>query len=89
MRGNKKYTITFQKKYKSIGYGKWLEVEDSFICKVLSALSEVYDFQIIKIRLKDCFGKSYIQIKCNRNDKNKIFLTFCEKLDGEIEEINF
>ena len=89
MRKIKKYTITFKKRYQSIGWGEWLEVSDSSIYEVLKALSEIYGFEIVKMKLKDCFGESFIKIKCNRSDKDKIFFDFCKKLGGEIENIKF
>ena len=83
----KKYTIKFKKSYQYVSWGTWGEVADAYILYILSNLQEKYDFEIIAAKLKDTFNKSKVVIKCNRADKNKIFMDFCMKLSGQIENV--
>lgn len=89
MRRSKKYTIFFKKSHNFVGFGNYCEIKDSVIFKTLNDLSETYDFQIKKIKLRNYMNKSFIKIKCNPSDKNKILCDFCEKLSGKIEAIEF
>ena len=83
----KRYTIRFKKSYQWADSESWEEVTDSHILYILSELQEKYNFEIITTKLKDTFGESQIVIKCNKEDKYKIFMNFCMKLSGQIEEI--
>ena len=83
----KRYTIRFKKSYQWVDFGSWKEVTDSHILYILSELQEKYNFEIIATKLKDTFNESKIVIKCNKEDKNKIFMNFCMKLSGKIEKI--
>ena len=83
----KKYTIRFKKSYQWVDFRSWKEVTDSHILYILSELQEKYNFEIIAAKLKNTFDESEIVIKCNKEDKNKIFMDFCMKLSGQIEKI--
>ena len=83
----KRYTIRFKKSYQWVDSESWEEVTDSHILYILSELQEKYNFKIITAKLKDTFDESQIVIKCNKEDKYKIFMNFCMKLSGQIEEI--
>ena len=83
----KKYTIKFKKSYQWIDFGSWEEVTDSYILYILSELQKKYNFEIITAKLKNTSDESEIVIKCNKEDKNKIFMDFCMKLSGQIEKI--
>lgn len=67
--------------------GEYKYVTDSYILSVLNSLQKEYDFKIISIHLKGCFYQSSIKIRCNREDKYKIFNAFCNVLDRHIENI--
>lgn len=86
----RKYEISFKKSrqdYHWDGEFSWTEITDSNILCVLSDLQEKYNFTIISLKLKDSLHESKIKIRCNKEDKNKIFINFCTKLSGEIENI--
>ena len=83
----KKYTIRFKKSYQYVNFGSWKEVTDSHILYILSELQKKYNFEIITAKFKKSFDESEIVIKCNKEDKNKIFMDFCMKLSGQIEKI--
>ena len=83
----KKYIIRFEKSYQWVDFGSWKEVTDFHILYILSELQEKYNFEIISAKLKNTFDESEIVIKCNKEDKNKIFMDFCIKLSGQIEKI--
>ena len=83
-----KYKISFYKKYKYLGYGTWTEVNDYTIVNVLNYLQDKYKFKIISVSLENCFHKSKIVIKCNRSDKDKIFIDFINKLSGDVENVH-
>ena len=68
-------------------FESWKEVTDAHILYILSELQDKYNFEIITTKLKDTFDESQIVIKCNKEDKNKIFIDFCMKLSGQIEKI--
>ena len=55
----------------------------------LLQLQRKYNFEIISTSFKDFCDTSYIVIKCNKEDKNKIFTDYCLSLNGYIEEISF
>ena len=83
----KRYTIRFKKSYQWVDSESWEEVTDSHILYILSELQERYNFEIITAKLKNTSDESEIVIKCNKEDKNKIFMDFCMKLSGQIEKI--
>ena len=83
----KKYTIRFKKTYQWVDSESWEEVTDSYILYILSELQKKYNFEIITAKFKKAFDESEIVIKCNKEDKNKIFMDFCMKLSGQIEKI--
>ena len=83
----KKYTIRFKKSYHWVDSESWEEVTDSHILYILSELQKKYNFEIITVKLKNTSYESEIVIKCNKEDKNKIFMDFCMKLSGQIEKI--
>ena len=80
----KKYTIRFKKSYQWVDFGNWKEVTDTHILYILSELQEKYNFEIVTAKLKDTVDESEIVIKCNKEDKNKIFMDFCMKLSRHI-----
>lgn len=83
----KKYKIKFNKKYQSVSWGAWKEVTDSYILYILRQLQDKYKFTVIKTKLKGCFDKSYIIIRCVKNEKYNIFNEFCFRLNGKIENV--
>lgn len=84
----RKYKIEFSKSYQSVDIGVWNEVSDSYIIMVLRELQKQFNFEIISIELKEWFCTSKIVIRCNKTDKNEIFMSFISKLSGKIEDIN-
>ena len=85
----KKFTMTFKKSYQSLGYGRWKEVTDGCLMSLLLNLQDKYDFEIISTNFKDCFSNSRITIKCDKSDKQKIFMEYTAKLNGEITKVSF
>lgn len=85
----KKYKLKFKKAYQHVDWGVWEEVTDASLMNVLLVLQQKYDFDIVSTKFKDCFGNSRITIKCNKEDKNKIFSEYCLKLNGKIDHISF
>lgn len=85
----RKFTLKFRKTYQFVDIGTWKEVTHGFLISTLVDLQKKYDFDIISTNLKDCFSNSYITIKCNKEDKCKIFSEYCSILSGEIENISF
>lgn len=85
----RKFTMTFKKSYQSLDFGRWQEVTDGYLMSVLLKLQEKYDFEIISTSFKDCFSNSHITIKCDKNDKQKIFMEYSMKLSKEITKISF
>lgn len=83
----KKYKIKFNKSYQSVSWGTWEEVMDSYILYILKQLQGKYKFTVIKTKLKRCFYKSYIIIRCKKNEKFDIFNEFCFRLNGKIENV--
>lgn len=83
----RKYKIKFEKAYQTAGCGSWYEVTDDYILQVLLDLQEKYDFEIISVQLRETFHQSKITIKCKKEDKNKIYMTFCTKLAKNIEKV--
>ena len=84
-----KYKLKFRKQYQPLGIGIWEEVTDSSLMTVLLYLQKKYNFEIISFKFKDCFSRSYIKIKCNKDDRCKIFCEFCLKLKGQITDIEY
>lgn len=85
----KEYTMNFKKSYIPTGNFSWKEVTDSYLLSVLLEVQEKYGFEIISYKFKDCFGISHITIKCNREDKQKIFIEYCIKLNNYIREVSY
>lgn len=83
----KKYTIRFKKSYQWVDRGIYKEVTDAHILSVLLDLQKEYNFEIIATQLDDTMHESKIVIKCNKEDKNKIFIDFCMNLSGKIEKV--
>lgn len=84
----RKYEISFKKsRYNWNGEFSWTETTDSNILCVLSDLQKKYNFTIISVKLKDSLHESKIKIKCDKEDKNKIFTDFCTNLSGKIENV--
>ena len=84
-----KYTLKFRKQYQARGIGIWEEITDASLMSVLLKLQEKYNFEIVSFKFKDCFRGSYIKIKCNKDDKCKIFCEFCLILDRQITDIEY
>lgn len=84
----RRYTLRFMKSYQWVDWGSWKEVSDTFVLYVLSELQDKYDFEIVSVKLKDCFSWSKIVIRCAREDKSKIFFDFSTRLSGHIEKIS-
>lgn len=85
----RKFTLKFNKTYQYVDWGAWKEITDASLMNVLLELQVKYDFDIVSTKFKDCFHDSYIEIKCNKEDKHKIFAEYCLKLSGKIENISF
>ena len=86
---NKRCKLKFRKTYQYVDWGSWKEVKDAYLISVLLELQSKYGFEIISTKFQDCFNDSYIKIKCNKEDKNKIFGEYCLRLNGQIEDISF
>ena len=84
-----KYTLKFRKQYQVRGIGIWEEITDASLMNTLLKLREKYSFEIVSFKFKDCFSRSYIKIKCNKDDRCKIFCEFCLKLKGQITDIEY
>ena len=84
-----KYKLKFRKHYKTLGIGVWEEVTDSSLMAVLLRLQEKYNFEILSVKFKDCFHTSHIKIKCDKDDRCKIFSEFCLILNKQITEIEY
>ena len=85
----RKFIMTFKKSYQALDFGSWEEVTDGYLMFVLLKLQEKYDFEIISTNFKDCFSNSRITIKCDKCDKQKIFMEYAMKLSGEITKVSF
>lgn len=85
---NRKYKIKFNKTYQSVSWGTWKEVTGSYILYILRQLQNKYKFTVIKTKLKGCFDKSYIIIRCAKDEKFDIFNEFCFELNGHIENVS-
>lgn len=85
----RKYTMKFKKTYQYVGHGNWKEITDGSLMSELFDLQEEYGFEIVSTSFKDCFYYSYIKIKCNKDDKSKIFGEYCSRLSGYIEDVSF
>ena len=85
----RRYKIKFQKKCFSVTPISWEEVNDNSLISVLVELQKIYEFEIISYKLEDCFHTSSITIKCNKEDKNKIFCKYCSLLDMYIHKISY
>ena len=85
----KRCKISFVKSYQFADIGAWYEVTDFHVLNVLKNIQSQYEFDIISARLKDCFGRSEITIKCLKTDKNKIFNKFMGDLSGQITKVRF
>lgn len=85
----RKFKLKFKKTCQFVGWGAWKEVADASLMRALLKLQEKYDFDIVSTKFKNCFNDSYITVKCNKEDKHKIFLAYCLMLDGQIEEVSF
>ena len=85
----RKYTMKFKKKYHYVDWGAWSEVTDYYLLSVLLELQEEYDFEIVSTKFKNCFNFSRIKIKCNKEDKLKIFMTYYLRLGNDIEKFSF
>lgn len=89
MFNRKKYKLKFRKSYQYVSWGTLKEVTDSALLNVLAKLQEKYNFEIISTKFKDCFDDSFVKIKCDKKDKNKIFGEFCNELNRKIERVSF
>lgn len=85
----RKYKLKFKKTYQYVDWGVWEEVTDASLMNVLLVLQQKYDFDIVSTKFKDCFATSHITIKCNKEDKCKIFSAYCLKFHGQIDHISF
>jgi hypothetical protein len=84
-----KYTLKFRKQYQARGIGIWEEITDSSLMSTLLSVQEKYNFEIVSFKFKDCFSRSHIKIKCNKDDKCEIFCEFCLRLNGQITDIEY
>ena len=85
----RKFTITFKKSYHSLDFGRWEEVTDGYLMSVLLKLQEKYDFEVVSTSFKDCFSNSRITIKCDKRDKQKIFMEYTTILGDNITKVSF
>lgn len=85
----KKYTLKFSKSYKYIDDYNWSEVTDGSLMAVLLKLQSKYNFEIVSVKFNNSLSDSYIKIKCNKEDKNKIFNEYCLTLNKYITNISF
>ena len=84
-----KYKLKFKKTYQPLGIGVWTEVTDASLINVLKILQDKHQFEIISVKFKDCFSRSCIKIKCNKDDRYKIFNDFCALLGPNITEVTY
>ena len=80
--------MKFQKTYQYVNAYEYKEVTDACLLKTLIKLQEKYDFEIISYNFQDCFDDSYIIIKCDKKDKQNIFMSYYIMLHGKIEQIS-
>lgn len=85
----RKFKLKFRKSYQFINFGVGQEVTDAWLMNTLLVLQQKYDFDIVSTKFEDSFGNSYITIKCDKEDKRKIFSEYCFKLSGQIDHISF
>lgn len=85
---NKICKIKFRKVTQRIGRDEWKEVANISILSVLEDIQEKYNFDILKIQLENCVNDSKIIIKCKKEDKQKIFMEFCMRLNDQIERVS-
>ncbi len=86
----KKYTLRFTKSWlqgDSIFYSR--AISNDYILGHLVKLQDKYDFDILSVSLKDIDKVSKIKIRCTKEDKSKIFVEFCIKLDKYICNFSF
>lgn len=85
----RKYKLKFRKTYQYVDWETWKEVTDSYLMSVLLELQKKYNFEILYTKFKDCFEYSCIKIKCNKEDKRKIFGEYCMMLNKQITDVSF
>lgn len=82
----KKYRIWFEKKVVSES-GKKYELSDVAILRVLHNLQEEFDFEILKVELRERSLISEIIIKTATKQKDKILLGFCEEIGDYVKNV--
>ena len=68
--------MKFKKAYQHVDWHSWKEVKDSYLLSVLLELQEKYRFEIVSYKFKGFTDFSYITIKCDKADKQKIFMEY-------------
>ena len=87
----KRYVMRFRKECQNIsmlGY-QWQEITDASLLSVLAKLQNKYHFEIVSYELKGSHAYCEITIKCNKADKEKIFIEYYTSLNGQITDLCF
>lgn len=85
----KEYTITFQKKAHADGNGGLTEVQTSCVVEVIMELRKKYDFDILRVNLRDYCSTSNFTYRCCPEDKMRICLDFAKIMGEHISELAF
>lgn len=84
----RKFKLRFRKTSHWVDWGTISEVTDSYLTHVLLELQKKYDFEVLFTDFKG-YGYNHITIKCDKEDKYKIFSEYCLKLSNHIENVSF
>jgi hypothetical protein len=91
----KDYSLMFRKttlaKTKDMNHNdnKYTNIDNKYIIQVLQNIQKKYHFDIVSLKLETFGVYSEIIIRCAKEDKNKIFIEFCNTLGDNIEAIRY
>lgn len=81
-------TIRFRKVASPKSHLMYSEVTDTFIINALEALRQTYSFTVTKMSLRGWLDKSYIRIKCLKDDWYPILIAFMNIMGDAVHEVN-
>jgi len=81
-------TIRFRKVASPKSQLMYREVTDAYILNALEVIRQTYSFTVTKMSLKGWLDKSYIRIKCQKDDWYPILIAFVNTMGDAIHEVN-